>query len=135
MDKYIEYGIVSAPGDEKKLAANLKAFFAPLNRVMVKTKSKGLLNSRLPYVYSHYYWNLNKEMQVYAELYPNTDKEGKRKFANPDVGWILFANMREVPPPHGVPIEEQEQYVQELLAAGEFPYVVLHEYGDGEERL
>ncbi|OWR29860.1 hypothetical protein CDO73_12295 [Saccharibacillus sp. O23] len=135
MDKYIEYGIVSAPSEEKPLAANLKAFFAPLNRVMVKTKSKGLLNARLPYVYSHYYWNLNKEMQVYVELYPNTDNEGKRKFANPDVGWILFANMREVPPPHGVPIEEQEQYVQELLAASGFPYVVLHEYRDGEERL
>ncbi len=135
MDKYIEYGIVSTPADEKRLAANFKVFFEPLNRMMAKAKSKGLLEARLPYVYKHYYWNLNKEMQVYMELYPNEDMEGKRKFADPEAAWILFVNRKDVHPPHHVALQEQERYVEELLAAGGFPYKVLHEYNEGEERL
>ncbi|OWA33476.1 hypothetical protein B9G55_22720 [Saccharibacillus sp. O16] len=136
MDKYLEYGIISTPADEKALAANMQAFFVPLNRMMVKTKSKGLLEAHLPFVYKYYYWNLNKEMQVYVELYPNEDAEGKRKFADPETAWILFVNMKEIHAPHDViPRQEQERYVQELLEASGFPYVVLYEYADGEERL
>lgn len=135
MNRSIEYGIVSKAADEKMLTAKIKSFFEPLNRVMVKTKSKGLLEARLPYVYKHFYWNLNKEIQVYVELYPNVDEEGKRKFDNLEVGWVLFANMKDVHPPYQVPFEEQQHYVKELLEAGGFPYITLHEYADDEERL
>lgn len=135
MNRSIEYGLVSTAADEKILSANMKSFFEPLNRVMVKTKSKGLLEARLPYVYKHFYWNLNKEIQVYVELYPNVDEEGKRKFDHPEIGWVMFVNMKDVHPPYHVPVEEQRQYVQELLEACGFSCIILHEYADDEERL
>ncbi|CAM4058674.1 hypothetical protein [Saccharibacillus endophyticus] len=119
MNRSIEYGLTSTATDEKALTAKMKSFFEPLNRVMVKTKSKGLLEARLPYV----------------ELYPNVDEEGKRKFDNPEIGWVLFANMKDVHPPYQVPLEEQQRYVKELLEAGGFPYITLREYADDEERL
>ena len=135
MTRSIEYGLISTATNEKALTAKMKSFFEPLNRVMVKTKSKGLLEARLPYVYKHFYWNLNKEIQVYVELYPNVDEEGKRKFDNPEIGWVLFVNMKNVHPPYQVPLEEQQRYVKELLEAGGFPYLALREYAEDEERL
>ncbi|CAM3719748.1 hypothetical protein [Marinicrinis lubricantis] len=76
--------------DEKVLMDALHCFLEPLQRTFSKTKNKSLLEARRPYVYKHDYWNLNKEKQVYVEVYPNQDAEGKYKFANEEVGWIFL---------------------------------------------
>ncbi|MFD1177974.1 hypothetical protein ACFQ3W_16925 [Paenibacillus puldeungensis] len=90
MNKMLEYGILCWGKDEKKLMDELYAFLAPMNRTFSKTSNKGMLEARLPYVYKHFYWNLNKEKQVYVELYPNKDVEGKMKFPSEEVGWVMF---------------------------------------------
>lgn len=134
MDKMIEYGFVCESKDEKALMSALQSFMEPINRTFSKNKNKSMLESRLPYVYKHFYWNLNKEKQVYLEVYPNKDLEGKYKFSNEDVGWILFASLNDEKPPYHVAIEEQEKYLHDILASSGFEYVKLYEYKDGEER-
>ncbi|MNC21892.1 hypothetical protein D3C75_698800 [compost metagenome] len=135
MNKMVEYGFLCNNKDEKVLMNALYGYLEPLKRTFSKTKNKGLLDARFPYVYKYYYWNLNKEKQVYIEVYPNKDLEGKCKFSNADVGWILFANLIDQTPPYHVTIEEQEKYLQDFLSASNFEYVKLYEYSNGEERL
>lgn len=135
MNKMVEYGFLCGSKDEKVLMSALYSFLEPLNRTFSKTRNKSLLDSRLPYVYKYYYWNLNKEKQVYIEVYPNKDLEGKYKFSNEDVGWILFANFIDQTPPYHVTIEEQERYLHNILASSNFEYLKLYEYKNGEERL
>lgn len=135
MNKMIEYGILCSSKDEKKLMNELFAFLAPLNRTFSKTSNKGMLDARLPYVYKHFYWNLNKEKQVYVELYPNIDMEGKSKFQREDIGWVMFANLKDQSPPYHVPLEEQEQYIRDMLSSLTFESTKLYEYAEGEERI
>ncbi|WP_334076625.1 hypothetical protein [Paenibacillus sanfengchensis] len=135
MGKMLEYGFLCEAKDEKKLINALLGFLEPLNRTFSKTKNKGMLEARLPYVYRHFYWNLNKEMQVYVEIYPNQDADGKIKFSHPDVGWVLFVNLKEVSGPYHVPLDKQEAYLQDFLQASGFEFVELKEYRDDEERI
>lgn len=135
MNKMVEYGLICESKEEKQLMAALQHFMEPMNRTFAKTKNKGLLEARLPYVYKHYYWNLNKEKQVYIEIYPNKDAEGKCKFSDGRIGWILFANCKDLAPPYDVPLDEQEKYIQDILTQTGLEYVTLYEYKEGEERL
>ncbi|WP_244563054.1 hypothetical protein [Paenibacillus uliginis] len=135
MNKMIEYGFLCTSKDEKALMNALYKFLEPLNRTFSKSNNKGMLNARLPFIYKYFYWNLNKEKQVYVEIYPNTDLEGKCKFPNENVGWVLFANLKDVAPPYHVPIEEQEKYLNDLLSSSNFDFVKLYEYSDDEERI
>ncbi|WP_028544388.1 hypothetical protein [Paenibacillus taiwanensis] len=135
MNKMYEFGFLCTNKDEKELMNALYSFLEPLRRTFSKTRNKGMLEARLPYVYKHFYWNLNKEKQVYVEVYPNKDVEGQYKFADENVGWVLFANLKDVTPPYHVPIEEQEKYLADLLSSAHFNYVKLYEYSDEEERL
>ncbi|WP_166243136.1 hypothetical protein [Paenibacillus turpanensis] len=135
MNKMVEYGFLCSGKDEKMLINELTRFFEYMNRTISKVKNKSLLESKLPYVYKHYYWNLNKDKQVYIEVYPNQDVEGKCKFSNHDVGWVLFANVKDESEPYHVPFDEQEKYLQDLLSSTNLPYITLYEYKNGEERL
>jgi hypothetical protein len=136
MSKMVEYGFECEGKDEKVLMKALYDFLEPLKRTFSKTNNKSLLNARLPFVYKHIYWNLNKEKQVYIELYPNRDLEGKYKFPNNlNVGWILFANLNDEEPPYQVSLEEQERFLNEILTSAKFDYIKLYEYDVDDERL
>ena len=85
-----EYGVISSVKDEKLLHTRLNEYLVDHHRVFAKTKSKSLLDSYLPFVYKHFYFNLNKGMGVYTALYPNQDMKGKYRYPKEKrAAWIL----------------------------------------------
>jgi hypothetical protein len=136
MGKMWEYGILSSEKDEKIIIKNIIEFLEPLNRTMTKAKNKSMLDVRLPYVYKHFYWNLNKEEQIYFEIYPNKDMENKYKFQNnQEAAWILFIRKVELIDLNDDQVSIQENYIRDLLAAIKYDYIKIYEYLEGEERL
>lgn len=136
MSKMWEYGIICNEKDEKIIIKNIIEFLESFKRTITKTKNKSLLEARLPYVYKHYYWNLNKEQQVYFEIYPNRDMENKYKFKdNQDSSWILFIRLTDLFVLDDIQVTKQDTYIRELINAIRFNCVKIYEYVEGEERL
>ncbi|WP_053595848.1 MULTISPECIES: hypothetical protein [Lysinibacillus] len=90
-----------------------------------KNKNKDLLKAQLPFIYKHFYFNLNKEMGVYMELYPNQDNEGKYKYSeNKNIGWILKIRILNHLP--GYEKGKTEGYIKTILDVIELDFVTLY---------
>jgi hypothetical protein len=123
--KHTDYGFISLAKDEKVIMKSLNEFLDSYNRVFAKTKSKGLLEARLPFVYKHFYFNLNKEMGVYMEVYPNQDIEGRYKYSDyKNVGWIL--TVRILDDFSGYQKEKTEGYIKNILDAVGLDFITLN---------
>lgn len=114
MKKNTEYGFVALAKEEKFIMKRLNEFLERYNRMFSKSKNKDLLKARLPFIYKHFYFNLNKEMGVYMELYPNQDNEGKYKYLEyKNVGWILKVRILNHFP--GYEKGKTEDYIKNIL--------------------
>jgi len=126
----MEFGIVSSEKDEKVIVKNINDYLASLDRTLSKAKNKSMLEARLPYIYKHYYWNLNKAERVYFEIYPNKDLEGKYKFeTKKNLNWIIFFNKLDLVTGD----ENQEGYIKDILDATNFEFQLLKESLEDEE--
>ncbi len=87
-------GIVCGLKDEKLIMARVNAFLLTLSRTTSKAKNKSLLDSYLPFVFKHFYWNLNKDTGTFVSIVPNQDIEGKWMEASyMDCAWLLAARI------------------------------------------
>ena len=69
MKKNTEYGFVALAKEEKLIMKSINEYLERYNRMFSKNKNKDLLKAKLRFIYKHFYFNLNKEMGVYMELY------------------------------------------------------------------
>jgi hypothetical protein len=83
-------GIKCIVKDEKAMMARVNDYLATFDRTTSKTKNKSLLESELPFVLKHFYWNLNKATATWFDIKPNQDLEGKwYQPAHQDCAWLL----------------------------------------------
>jgi hypothetical protein len=124
------HGLKCARWDEKTLVTRVNDFLAMHRRTMSKSKNQSLLASFTPYVLRHFYWNLNKEMGTFFEIYPNEDAQGEYFFpGHPECGWLLFVKFDA----HGnadIVKEKSEGFIAELLRATGYERVVIRERDD-----
>lgn len=100
--------------------------------MFAKTKCKSLLDSYLPFVYKHFYYNLNKGMGVYIALYPNQDTKGKYRYPDEKrTAWILTVLIHKNSP--GYEKEKTEDYIRNVLQAIGLAYVFLYAADDKKE--
>ena len=90
LEKETYFGINCERKDEKILIQRVNAYLKLLDRTTSKSKNKDLIDSRLPFVYKHFYWNLNKSTATWLEIVPNKDEEDKWLFKDyPQCNWIM----------------------------------------------
>lgn len=93
------------------------------NRTTTTAKNKHMLDARLPFVFKHFHWNLNKELAVWIEILPNQDEEGKLQFPDhPECGWLAITRIKEL---HAR--EAAEKYLSEILEAPGYELLTLAE--------
>lgn len=126
MKTFATYGIKCTKKDEKILAQRINAYLATLQRTMSKSTNKSLLSSFLPLVYKYYYWNLNKEVGTWFEIFPNQDLKGNYfNEATPDCAWIIKTRINLTHPLYEK--ETTEGFLSNVLQAIQFVYIVIEE--------
>lgn len=140
-----DYGIICEIGDEEKIVKNINTFLEKIYhyRKMTKRNKESDLESRLPFIYKHFYCQFLLKIPYgeeigrwYFDLIPNSDLNGKMKFPNrKDVGWILWISKKDVPKNTQAQNEYLNKFFSELLDAVGYDVVLIHEYEDGEDRL
>ncbi|MEB3052721.1 hypothetical protein [Bacillus pseudomycoides] len=109
-----EYGLVTERKEEKVIIKYLKQFLANDKRTISKTKNPPLLESKLPFKYKYFYFNLNKEMGTYIALFPNRDEDSNYKYPdNKEASWILQVRLKKYSP--GYDQEKTSNYINSLL--------------------
>ena len=87
-------GIRCVSKDEKAMMLRVSDYLATFNRTTSKTKNKDLLESELPFVFKHFYWNLNKDAATWFDIKPNQDLEGKwYQPAHQECAWFLHVRI------------------------------------------
>ena len=139
-----EYGIHYAPKHEKALVTELNHILADVfsgyaPAKLSKTTSAIMLEARLPFVHTYFYMALLKKYDVYLELYPNTDREGKKKFPGSDATWVLLINSdgrytNDTSAEYQTDCPSTGQMIQTLLEHLAEHWELLRAYQPGEER-
>lgn len=135
-----EYGLLCNADDEARLVKNVNAFLTSLDyRKMYRKQPTGLRNPDRPDEeprYSHYYCQfLRQHPRWYFDLYPNADLAGRRRFPeHPEAGWTLFVNYPGHE--HDTPDDtaQLDRFRAQLVEATGFATMLLHAYGNGEDR-
>jgi hypothetical protein len=68
-------------------------------------------------------------------LCPNEDLDGKWKFDNKEIRWVLFTIKNDVEAYTKAQHEDVDLFFKKLRDAIGFETILLHEYEDGEERI
>lgn len=126
MKSITTYGLKSSKKDEKIIVKRVNDYLELHYRTMSKSKNKSLLDSRLPHVLSHIYWNLNKSKGTYFEIFSNEDNEGKYyNEENKNLAWIIKTRIDVTHPMY----EKQatESFLTEILNVTGFEYIILEE--------
>ena len=120
------FGIVCDNKAEKNLLSRVNAYLKTLNRTTSKVKNGSKLEKE-PLKIKHYYWNLNKDTGTWMDLKPNEDLEGTWSFPeNKECAWIMHVRIDTSRFPDGTQ-EKAEDFINSLLKATEFDYILLKE--------
>jgi len=131
MKPFITYGLKCSKKDEKALVQRINAYLETHNRTMSKSKNKSMLDARLPFVLKHFYWNLNKGLGTFFEIFPNEDQEGNYfKETNKECGWLLKTHINLSHPSYEK--KSTENFLLEVLASTAFEYIILEEREEDE---
>lgn len=120
------YGLKCSRADEKDIVLRVNEYLDTHDRTLSKAKNPSLLNARLPHVLRYYYWNLNRPMATYFEIFLNEGVDGKfYDETNRDCAWIVHViidrhNRLYVK-------DEAEKFLFSVLKAISFPYVIIKE--------
>ncbi|APZ47431.1 hypothetical protein BW723_14555 [Polaribacter reichenbachii] len=126
MKKHTIYGIKSSAKDEKIIVQRVNDYLKTLDRTMSKTKSKSMLEARLPFVLKYFYWNLNKGTGTWFELFRNEDIEGKYyNNSNKECGWILKTRIDLTHPCYEK--NKTENFLLDILKSIEFEIITIKE--------
>lgn len=120
------YGFKCLKKDEKKLVQRINEYLKMLDRTMSKAKSKSMLEARLPFILKHFYWNLNKGVGTWFEIFPNEDQDGKYySEIHKDCGWLLVARIDQTHPMYEK--HKTEKFLSDVLNSTGFEYVIIEE--------
>jgi hypothetical protein len=89
MECCMEYGIKCNKDDEKQIVININKFLQKEYnyRKMYKWKDDSISKFKYEYYYCQF---MKQSPQWFFDLYPNEDLNGKLKFENKEVQWVLF---------------------------------------------
>jgi hypothetical protein len=120
------FGIICIKKDEKILMERVNAYLKTLDRTTSKAKHPDMLKPYLPFVYKHYYWNLNKGTGTWFDLFPNEDVNEKYILENnKEYGWIFKCRIDRTHPNYNK--ELSEGFIENVLNAAGFEYVFIGE--------
>ena len=126
MKPFTTYGLKCSKKDEKVLVQRVNEYLKTLDRTMSKAKSKSMLEARLPLILKHFYWNLNKGVGTWFELFPNEDIDGKYyKESNKECGWIIKMRIDLTHPCYEK--QNTETFLLEVLKSTGFEFIVIEE--------
>jgi hypothetical protein len=129
MKPFTTYGLKCSKKDEKALVQRVNEYLETHNRTMSKAKNKSLLDGYLPFVLKHFYWNLNKGVGTWFELFPNEDQEGKCfNERNKECGWIVKTRVDLTHPLYEK--ASTEKFLSDMLESTQFEYIILEESDD-----
>ncbi|KAA9001096.1 hypothetical protein FJU30_07515 [Affinibrenneria salicis] len=135
---WIDYGIVCALSDEKKIVKNINHFLVQECgfRKMYKWPDRAIRPADKPFEIDHYYSQfLKQEPGWLFDVMPNYDKIGRIRFSQaPECGWTLFTKpFREFNADQD--LTETQTFFARLVDAIGFPVRLLHQYRQNEDRI
>ncbi len=132
MKPFTTYGIKCARKDEKILVQRINDFLATHKRTMSKAKNKSLLEACLPFTYKHFYWNLNKSVGTWFEIFPNEDEKGKFfSEEHKEYCWLMKTRIDVAHPMYKK--ERTEFFLSNVLKSTGHETVVIKENEEEEE--
>ena len=132
MKPFTTYGLKCSKKDEKTLIKRVNEYLETHSRTMSKAKNKSMPDGYLPFVLKYFYWNLNKGVGTWFELFPNEDVEGKYfNETHKECGWLLKTRIDLTHPLYEKNITEK--FLSDILNSTEFEYITLDESDEGEE--
>lgn len=134
MRKVTLFGLRCSAVDEPAVVGRIDQSLKKIKRQTSKATQKSLLQDRKPFVFDHYYWNLNRDCGVYFELLTNQDLKGKWQQAeHSDMGLLLMFVLQDDAFRDGAPLKKTQQYVDRILKALGVPYEKIAEGDEREE--
>ncbi len=131
MKPFTTYGIKCVKKDEKNLVKKVNDFLAIYKRTMSKAKNKSLLEAHLPFVYKYFYWNMNKSVGTWFEIFPNEDEKGKFfSEEHKKYGWLIKTRIDVTHPMYKK--EKTEKFLSDLLKSIEYETVIIKENEEEE---
>jgi hypothetical protein len=130
----MEYGIKCNKDDEKQIVKNINNFLQKEYnyRKMYKRKDESISK----FNYGDYYCQFIKEKPLwYFDIFPNEDLDGKWKFDNKEIQWVLFLSKNDVEEYTQKNHEEVDLFFKKLMDAIGFKIILLHDYKHDEERI
>ncbi len=116
-----EYVVLCGEQGEKPLIKELEA---QIGRKLSKSKSASILEGRLPYVFSHIYFEFDKSKGLYIEVEPNEDSNGKiQEPDHPPESWIIRTRVRD--DFEHINQEESVKYEETLVSSLSFSTIFL----------
>lgn len=92
-----------------------------------------------PPEYDHIYWFRHRVSNLFLELYPNREKNGRVKFSDEGIIWNLYVTLLNDYPQklsEDDPIQEfGSRVMEELFRTLPGEKVLIHKYTAGEDRL
>jgi len=124
------YGIKCSKKDEELLMRRVNGLLATHNRTTSKGTDPSMLKAYEPLKIKYFYWNLNKATGTWFDIYPNEGLDGTWFFPDRrDYGWLMHVRIDTARFPASTK-EKAETFIQQVLQAVEFPYVVIRESTD-----
>lgn len=128
------YGLQCPKESERAVVDAVNASLSKLKRTMSKATQKSLLESKKPFVLSHYTWCLNRDCAVYFEIYSNEDLKGKLHYPkDPAIGLLLAFVIQESGFRNGAPLKKTRAFVERIIKAVGVPCTLLVEGDDRAE--
>ena len=92
-----------------------------------------------PPEYDHIYWFRHRVSNLFLELYPNREKNGRLKFSDEGIIWNLYVTLMSDYPPkmfEDDPIQEfGGRVMEELFQTLPGEKILIKKYAPGEDRL
>lgn len=130
MKRVTIYGFKCLKKDEKILMKRINDFLATHNRTTSRSKNPSLLSAYAPLTLKHFYWNLNKEMGTWFDVYPNEDINGEYFFPErKDCGWLMYLTIN-LKRHANIVKENSEAFVAGVLGATQFEHAIIRESDD-----
>lgn len=129
------YGWKCKKKDKEVLLKRINHYLAGHQQTTVKTEDRKMFDGYSPFTIKHFYWNLNRKLGTWFEIYPNEDLKGDHFFPDhKDCGWLIHVRI-DLQQHANIISEETEAFILELLNSTRFKHRVIRESGDSHEGL
>jgi hypothetical protein len=130
----MEYGIKCNKEDEKQIVKNINSFLQKEYnyKKLYKRKDDSEYEFKYEYIYCQF---IHEKPLWYFDLNPNEDINGKWKFDNKEIQWVLFTAKNDVEEYSKKDHGTVDLFFKKLIDAIGFETFLLHKYKIDEERI